>query len=606
MATGRLASGSIAAGGATQLYRNSTGNPQVITLLASSQVSGKAPKLNVKITNENIASSVTVSQTTLTTNHTLDANYPAAGALTAVAGGTGTITHLSLGKKYTSKMMGQSYSHYGTSSSYRSYPASPTAFDQQPSLDGSNATTNWSGTNNNFAYARCWLPTYDPYYFENPNYFNQKKARGIVFNNSSASSITHCDDITLIPFNTLQKYYNCKSDAASDYMLHSTPVSGTDGVASGLTTQNWSPSYYIRGNIYDPWTGLWFGQDSNSYTTVKWWDENSISTANSNDESSGCGINVWSTMFSGQDPRSHDTYGRGSSFHTPFDMERGLIVFTARNRQSNLSFKFLGRIFGNDANSSTTGTSTIDDKDNRAITHAIGSVQNATYYHLLSYQGNSNRELKLQWVKYNKTNDKYYICLRDNSGSISSTLPTAGTSYSSENGIFELDMSLIYGYNEGAGNGVQHSIASSISAGFLTKKGSIPDTTTDCMMKPLLLAPNLWVSLGGDGKQYFSNNLYTWAEKSSTYIPDAYDMSNANASDVKYHIASGSKSVLASITENVTNDVYDQAAAAGIIAKGAVTPYEQKSIILSDGDAIYVENEDATNAISITAMGVDV
>ena len=45
---------------------------------------------------------------------------------------------------------------------------------------------------------------------------------------------------------------------------------------------------------------------------------------------------------------------------------------------------------------------------------------------------------------------------------------------------------------------------------------------------------------------------------------------------------------------------------AGIIAKGAVTPYEQKAIILSDGDAIYVENEDATNAISITAMGVDV
>ena len=53
MATGRLASGSIAAGGATQLYRNSTGNSQVVTLLASSQVSGKAPKLNVKITNEN-------------------------------------------------------------------------------------------------------------------------------------------------------------------------------------------------------------------------------------------------------------------------------------------------------------------------------------------------------------------------------------------------------------------------------------------------------------------------------------------------------------------------------------------------------------------------
>ena len=53
MASGRLASGSIAAGTATQLYRNTTGNAQVITLLASSQVSGSSPKLNVKITNEN-------------------------------------------------------------------------------------------------------------------------------------------------------------------------------------------------------------------------------------------------------------------------------------------------------------------------------------------------------------------------------------------------------------------------------------------------------------------------------------------------------------------------------------------------------------------------
>jgi hypothetical protein len=64
--------------------------------------------------------------------------------------------------------------------------------------------------------------------------------------------------------------------------------------------------------------------------------------------------------------------------------------------------------------------------------------------------------------------------------------------------------------------------------------------------------------------------------------------------------------VVYSFSTTVTSDVYDQAAAAGIIAKGAVTPYEQKAIILSDGDAIYVENEDATNAISVTAMGVDV
>ena len=76
MASGRLASGSLAAGTATQLYRNTTGNAQVITLLASSQVSGSTPKLNVKITNENFSSSTSVTSTISGTNHTLTTAYP--------------------------------------------------------------------------------------------------------------------------------------------------------------------------------------------------------------------------------------------------------------------------------------------------------------------------------------------------------------------------------------------------------------------------------------------------------------------------------------------------------------------------------------------------
>ena len=85
---------------------------------------------------------------------------------------------------------------------------------------------------------------------------------------------------------------------------------------------------------------------------------------------------------------------------------------------------------------------------------------------------------------------------------------------------------------------------------------------------------------------------------------NASKLGTAGTAETNYYIAASSTSVIYSTT--TTADVYDQAATAGIIAKGAVTPYEQKAIILSDGDAIYVENEDATNAISITAMGVDV
>ena len=105
--------------------------------------------------------------------------------------------------------------------------------------------------------------------------------------------------------------------------------------------------------------------------------------------------------------------------------------------------------------------------------------------------------------------------------------------------------------------------------------------------------------------------MYTWAENTSgTYFSTTYAMRNdstkgaSGTTDASYFVAADSTSIVYSAT--VVTDVYDQAAVAGIIAKGAVTPYEQKAIILSDGDAIYVENEDATNAISITAMGVDI
>ena len=81
---------------------------------------------------------------------------------------------------------------------------------------------------------------------------------------------------------------------------------------------------------------------------------------------------------------------------------------------------------------------------------------------------------------------------------------------------------------------------------------------------------------------------------------------SAGTTETNYYIAADSTSVVWSRSVTEAADLYDQASVAGIVAKGAVTPYEQKSIILSNGDVIYVENEDATDGISITAMGVDI
>ena len=156
-------------------------------------------------------------------------------------------------------------------------------------------------------------------------------------------------------------------------------------------------------------------------------------------------------------------------------------------------------------------------------------------------------------------------------------------------------------------------MATEITAGMLTKKASVPDTVSGLMSKPMRIANSLWTAHCQNGKQYFSTDLYTWAENTSgTYFSTTYAMridsikGAAGTTDTNYFVAEDSTSIVYSSTATVTSDVYDQASVAGIIAKGAVTPYEQKSIILSDGDAIYVENEDTTNAISVTAMGVDV
>ena len=619
MATGRLASGSIAAGLATQLYRNTTGNAQVVTLLASSQVSGKAPKLNVKITNENITSSTTT--TTTGTNHNWTVAFPA--NLTLENGqapmdlgspqgnaGSGSLLHLSIGQKEIAETMGQAWGpgkYYNAQASrdLRDQPWATVSFDRQPmglGGPGGGGNNKYQGVGDANYQVRMRQVQYDPYYFENPNAYNQNKARGVLLGNDG-SRWDHVEDISKMPFATLKKWYGCYQSGGTDYYTASQESS--DASSYGTVTA-FSADYSARVNTYDVWTGLQFGVHSNGYQTVRWWDESSPSGSDSyknGNRTSNSGLFRWSyNAWQGSDPASYDTDGAGSVYGTYIDVDHGMVCCHVGSYADYIGFTYFKNFF-------TSGT--MDDKDNRA--HAsVGHTTywGSSYYNTLQYQG-SHKYLKLQWVKYNPNTSKYYVCFWDTSGNEDANpVPTMGTSYASESGIFEINPLKVYGYGSAEGNTVNESFAAAISRGLLTKKASVPDTVSGLMSKPMRLAQSLWTAHCQNGKQYFSNDLYTWAEKSSTYIPDAYQMVNASklgtggTAETNYYIAASSTSVIYSTT--TTADVYDQAATAGIIAKGAVTPYEQKAIILSDGDAIYVENEDATNAISITAMGVDV
>ena len=181
----------------------------------------------------------------------------------------------------------------------------------------------------------------------------------------------------------------------------------------------------------------------------------------------------------------------------------------------------------------------------------------------MSYS-NTNSQ-KLQWFKYNPNTDKYYICLWDSSGSYSADPPSQGTSNTSETGIFEVDIARIHGYQHSnysgsysSSNSRDVSISQAQTDGLLTKIGNAPTHAgTGMMMPPLRLSASLWVSMGGDGKQYYSTDLITWGENtSSTYYDNSYAMMNTKGTGtVKYFIAAGARSIVYSST--TTADVYD-------------------------------------------------
>ena len=613
MASGRLASGSLAAGTATQLYRNTTGNAQVITLLASSQVSGSTPKLNVKITNENFTSSTSVTTTVSGTNHTIATAYPSltaqiagASSYTSSVDNSGSRLMLNVGTKKTGKSMGQAWSKgYGDAvSNTRDHPWGKVAFDGQPVGIGGSAGGNYNYNDAGQSFGRSHMPCYDPYYFENPNAFNQNKARGMV-PGSDSNTMYHIEDISKMDPDLLMSYYNWDTGASGSLYTQSAPSSDSSTYGT-VTTRTPGGSYQNRGWIYDLYTGLSWGWQNSGYNSYNWYDEANPGTTNNSrgDSTSNGGLWRWSHgSWTGSDPQSYDTDGHGTPYGCYADCANGLVITTSGTYSNKMGFKYYEKYF-------TAGT--MMNKDTRAASQDLETFSRSSYYHTIQYQGTA-RYLRLQWVAYHPGNAKWYCCVWDPSGDYTATGGAdIGGSYTGEAGIFEVDPTKIYGKDQAVGNTQDQSWANAVTAGVLTKVGSVPDTASGLMSKPMRLKDSLWTAHCQNGKQYFSTDMYTWAEKSTTHMPDAYQMVNASklgaagTAETNYFVATDSSSIVYSSTSTVTQDVYDQAAVAGIIAKGAVTPYEQKSIILSDGDAIYVENEDATNAISITAMGVDV
>ena len=85
---------------------------------------------------------------------------------------------------------------------------------------------------------RSHMPCYDPYYFENPNAFNQNKARGVVPGNDGGN-IYHIEDISKMEPATLMKYYNTDYNSGSSLWSYTAP--STDVSTYGTVTTRTTP-----------------------------------------------------------------------------------------------------------------------------------------------------------------------------------------------------------------------------------------------------------------------------------------------------------------------------------------------------------------------------
>lgn len=197
-----------------------------------------------------------------------------------------------------------------------------------------------------------------------------------------------------------------------------------------------------------------------------------------------------------------------------------------------------------------------------------------------------------QWIKYNKTTDKYYLCFKN------STADRAG--------IWEwewTDMTITANQYWGTtNNGPNGNNYYNYTTGSWKKVAAYPlSATNDPMTTPSKIGENLWVA-SSSGDAYYSTDLKTW-KSSSDYFTGvgSYINLNTDLAGAKFYVASSSTNVVRPVSG------FDEIPAAGRLEyKTAIGNFSRNGLVLNPGDCLYAENGDLTASISVSVMYLEV
>ena len=411
----------------------------------------------------------------------------------------------------------------------------------------------------------------DPWMFINPSdYFDGKVSTFPYWYTNGATNYWWLDGTDLWP-----NYNNMWIEG----YVHSNENGGSHSHAGSATATGWSGSAgYWTSNYaqcHDWYTAGTIGVNSNSYMS---YGSPYLNSGNyTMIEGSGTSNSTLYDTMSSNNPNSYD---RESPFCKMLQAERAVFVVTGGTWTSTNYAYFHPACNGDDGASNMSGP--LHFTEATSSNNRSNTVRTSTNN---GFKITQSAAEDFQWIKYNKTANKYYIA-------------------SKSEGIFSAPVSTFFPNGSSFINYDSFTAASAI----MTKEADYP-FSTDSSQQPSKIGQNLWVTITDQDALYYSTDLITWqtaGEYLATVLPALPSPSSYSTiavdntgSSPAYYFAGSSWSNFSSGMDNVPN--------AGLLEKSEqVGTFERTGVILAPGDCIYVENPSADTKVGATVMYVEV
>ena len=625
MASGRLSSTTVAPSQGFKVYTNTSGNAEYVSIFASSQTAGQTPAIGVKISTENITESIVVQSVqssgltsfnvTLAESELPQSTSTWEGPFEATEHRDGSAEIVSISRTQT----GTRDSRYarnvniklprvhGNNNTYMGGFVSPIAFGSGSSM----AATGTSTYNNATWLSQVNMPFPDPYYLGHPEEYHS----GL-----DSARWAYCAGHSVLYFFS---DFNAFSMEQQETLYTDVSINTSSTIGTNYSSNGESISYHTGWRCYDPYTLTWisFQNSSSSYwSTVGFLpDGEPLITTNSNDMSNSTNYMPHGSGTAwGGTPSNY--WPVGNTFGTYMELQGGILVNCFGSYNQNLTICNLRDSWYSDWQTRNTVSYP---SDSARISEPFAS----SAYTRIQLDTTRPGFAGIQWFLYNPNTDKYYMCIgpRIDSHNSSDVSSFSVISTSASYGIFEIHRDKLPYYNRSQGvtvdtYGVSRStnnwawtstqkdaVMTQVATPFVDPMQSAAGVNTPLglMMKPIRIGQSLWVSYTALMTKIYSQNLYEWYTKeNATFIPSdvkQYDIIEKEA-DYWYVANFGEKEIKK--YGDFSNSPYSQVNAKDIIANGAVLPYEQRNLIINNGDNVYIENQDTTYNVSATIMGV--